>query len=223
MSKAGTLTVRSSKLGGGVLYLPGAHAVYPKPGNRLYFHYDAVHNYDEQTTYHDTRAIKTPALKYSFIVEAEAALHYKDKNGSWFMIPLLSSIYNGRVYVRVKFKTTEDAETFFGCSVSLAVRNGENKHDTHYPNSHLPYGWKQLGDREFVNYANRLYAAGFGDDHFLSDASAKFDRDYYYKKMTLVGKGFKRYHPCILADTIDSWIDERRPSVTVEEAEAGRY
>lgn len=226
-TKAATLMVKPDKMYKDMTPLPGAHAIFPRAGNHLYFHYQKENNYKSQTFYHDTRKITTPALKYSFIVEAEGALYYKAKNGNWFVIPLVSSVYNGHVLVRVKLENAKDAEQFFSCNDILATRNGLQRKpfepDKKYPDSYYSYGWRDLADNEYTNYANRLYAAGLGDDYFLDDVSARFERDYWFKKLTIMGKDGRKYHPCRLGDVVDDWVDPMRPAVTVEETKPGKY
>ncbi len=225
--KAATLMIKPDKIYDDMVPLPGCHALFPKAGNHLYFHYTREYSFKSQTFYRDTRKFTTPALKYSFIVEAEAALYYKAKNGKWFVIPLVSSVYNGHVLVRVKLENSKDAEQFFSCNDILATRNGLQRKpfepDGKYPDSYYSYGWRDLADNEYTNYANRRYAAGPCDDYFLDAVSADFERDYYQKHLTIMGKDGRKYHPCRLNDKINDWIDPRRPSATIEEAKPGKY
>ena len=226
-TKAATLMVKPDKMYKDMTPLPGAHAIFPRAGNHLYFHYQKENSYKPQTFYHDSRKITTPALKYSFIVEAEGALFYKARDENWFVIPLVSSVYGGHVLVRVKLDSEQDAEKLFGCDTFTATRQGDNRKPYEpqggHPDTYYMHGWRELGPNEFVNYANRLYAAGLGDDYFLDDVSARFERDYWFKKLTILGKDGRQYHPCRLGDVVDDWVDPMRPAVTVEEAKPGKY
>ena len=80
--KAATLMIKPDKIYKDMVPLPGCHAVFPKAGNHLYFHYTREYSFKSQTFYRDTRKFTVPAVKYQYIVEAEARFTIRQRTGS---------------------------------------------------------------------------------------------------------------------------------------------